>query len=267
MGFPDGPDRARRDAPGPDGWTAVIRSPEAVWTLVVWGRTPEAWSRATGGTRGLSTREETFDRSRPPPFDWHLPQPAFRSCVVVSRWDTLAPRGGGELIHERPWFYLGPERTLARRCEDLCPRIQCQHFALYRHDEEVGVGSATRGKEICCSSPPPRMVRRVRGHTRAAHRAAHAATPSHLKGPYNRWAIEAKLIEPGSGIDSRASLLRGAMRQQGGHAEAGPEADACCAGDPLSPRPSLNRSARGRARRRGGRPGRQHRPSAPGPLC
>jgi hypothetical protein len=206
MGFPDA--RIERAAtPGPDGWTAVIRSPEAVMDLVAWGRTPEGVVARDMGPRLLSTREETFDRSRPPPFDWHLPQEArFDSCVVVSRWDTLAPRGGGELIHERPWFYLGPESEPLRGAATISvPASNGPHFALYRHDEEGWSWVGDKKERGTYTLESRRLGWFAEFEDTLAPRIELRMPPRHhTKGPYNRWAIEAKLIEHGSGIDSRA---------------------------------------------------------------
>jgi hypothetical protein len=209
IGFPD--TRIGSAAtPAPDGWTAVLQSPEVIVDLVASGRTREGAFARDVGPRVLSTRADTFDRSKSPPSDWELPQEArFDSCAVVARWDTLAPRAGGELIHERPWFYLGPEsEPLRGMVKVTIPATDGAHYGLYRHDEDGWSWVGGRKESGAYRLESRRLGWFAEFEDTLAPRIALRAPARHAtKGHYNRWAVEATLVEHGSGIDSRACFF------------------------------------------------------------
>jgi hypothetical protein len=199
-----------------DGWVAVLPAMWANGSRIVeaWGRTPEGKVVRDGGPGIECIEYWTFDRRSAPPFDWQLPQEArFDSSIVIFRPGTLAPKADGELVRGKAWFYLGPETEPLRGAVRLSiPTSDGPHFGLYRRDEDGWSWIGNRREEIDHERHHVRYMLESRRlgwfaefEDTLAPRIALRTPPRHAaKGPYNRWGVEAALVERGSGIDSRA---------------------------------------------------------------
>ena len=213
---PDGMDGGRPWKPataGPEGWTTVLHGPWA-GRLVVEGREATGRTATDEGPTFRATQTASDDRDTSHAFVWRIPQEArFDSALVIVR---DAPEKGGavlsseaELLSGRTLGYLGPESEPLRGPAKLGLRAsEGEHEAIYRHDEDgwSWVGNQREGNRYQLESRRlgwfaefedtlgPRIQLRA-----PARRVA--------SGPYNRWGVEATIVERGSGVDARASYF------------------------------------------------------------
>jgi hypothetical protein len=85
------------------------------------------------------------------------------------------------------------------------PASEGQHFGLYRHDEDGWSWIGSLHERGSYDLESRRLGWFAEFEDTLAPRIALRTPPRHAaKGPYNRWGVEAALVERGSGIDSRA---------------------------------------------------------------
>ncbi|TMQ71610.1 MAG: M23 family metallopeptidase [Candidatus Eisenbacteria bacterium] len=191
-------------------WIAIIRPTEG---QVLLGSTNDMKVRPEAEPHVIATMRPSFENA---PVSMELPQAArFDSSGYLVRIGVGdSPRGGlpgksEELTEGNSLFEVEPETEPLRSPMKLrLPASERPHAGVYRRDEESWswVGDAREGKRYELTSMHlgwfaefvDTLAPRIE-----LHAPPHRATP----GPYNRWAVEAKLIEHGSGVDGRKCYL------------------------------------------------------------
>ncbi len=169
-----------------------------------WGRTFRAALRSDPTARRQWTRGNAFD--------WVLPRGAlFESAPVFSRWTTRPTDAPSELDARSESLELLPANLRLRKSV----RIEWGEPAA--NGANVGLFADDGSGWSWLASPTDSALQRRVGETRHLGRFAlfadtlaprvtlRAAPRSATKGPYSRWALEARVAEAGSGVDRRGS--------------------------------------------------------------
>jgi hypothetical protein len=172
--------------------------------------------------RGRSQRMElvagtSWESRSATPVEWSLePDASFDPPVVGNELQSAPPPLPPELVMVRPLAHLVPENLTLRKSIDLVwrepKRWPQSNIGLYRHDGEdwnwnaaeydsAHIMYVARSRRLgwfaaCADTMAPRVA--LGPVTRAAPKPAR---------PYNRWGIEARITEKGSGLDVRASYF------------------------------------------------------------
>jgi hypothetical protein len=216
-----------------DGWTAVLPVRGTVGAaLQASGRTREGRVATDTGPELYVTQDATYMSTTSGPLDWELPQVARFDSASVAWRDVAssgalrAPEPGPELVNGTTLGYLGPESEPLRGSVKLrANATEGEHNGLYRRDEDgwSWLGNKREGSRYVLESR--RLGWFAEFEDTLAPRIELHAPPRHApSGPYNRWAVEATLVEHGSGIDSRACYF--VVDGKKVAAEWDPEADA-----------------------------------------
>lgn len=212
IGF-DNTNVRRPASPAGDSWAAVLR-PE--WEKVIWARARDA-SGASDAMAGMFASMMSVHPPERMPLEWDCPVGArFDSSAFLYfqgqhtkevEGQALFPSASQELKRnfEAPVIHLGPEsEPLRGRLKVWLVASGKPHAGVYRDDEDgwswVGDDQKDGRYEISSSH----LGWFAEFQDTIAPRITPQAPPHHAApGPYNRWAVEAKLTEKGSGVDSR----------------------------------------------------------------
>lgn len=144
-------------------------------------------------------------------FGWELPYAArFDSSYYEAEWPTphsSLPPAGAELVNAEPLLRLGPETLPLRASVKVrLPASGKPHAAVYRYDDDEWTWVGDRHP----NGPYELESRRLGWFAEFEDTLGpriRLRTPSRKPslGAYSRWALEAGLVEKGSGVDARAS--------------------------------------------------------------
>jgi hypothetical protein len=139
----------------------------------------------------------------------------FEDCIVfVADTDPMAERtSSGELTARSGSHLVGPEKLPLRRAATISLQWEggpTRGIGLYRQSDDgwewVGVSYDSATGRFSAESR--RLGRFALLHDGQAPRTALRAVPKQAQTkPYSRWAVEATVVERGSGLDSRAAYF------------------------------------------------------------